>query len=248
MGAVSLSTAVVLTRRRQALWRGMRDAMGAPVLILLAGMVGFGAMGHSHGLDALWLVLCSLFMFALPGQLVLVEMLVSGASLLAIAFAVTLTSSRFITMVLTLFPQLPPRDRNRGLYLRVHLLAMTAWALSMRAFPHIAPRLRLSYFVGLGVPCCLVSLPGTLLGYFAAGWVPMALNLGLVFINPLFFLLTFADVKPRANQIAIIGGCCIGPLFYLLDADSSLLLTGLLVGTLAYLAERYWRNKPQANA
>jgi hypothetical protein len=51
-------------------------------------------------------------------------------------------------------------------------------------------------------------------------------TLGLVFINPLFFLLTFTDVKPWGNRIAIGLGCVLGPVFYVLDADSSLLATG----------------------
>jgi predicted branched-subunit amino acid permease len=99
------------------------------VLVLFAGMIGFGAMGQTHGFDAWMTGLTSLLMFALPGQVVLLEMLISGSSLLAIAFAVTLTSARFVTMVVTLFPQLHPQDRNRGLYAWVHLLAMTAWAV-----------------------------------------------------------------------------------------------------------------------
>lgn len=82
-------------------------------------------------------------------------------------------------MVVTLFPQLHRRDRNPLLYLWVHMLAMTAWAVSMREFPRMAPKYRLSYFVG--------------------------------------------------------------PVFYALDPDSSLLLTGLVAGTLAYAVERRWR-------
>jgi predicted branched-subunit amino acid permease len=178
--------------------------------------------------------------FALPGQVVMLEMLISGSSWLAIGFAVTLTSTRFVTMVVTLFPQLHRRDRNPLLYLWVHLLAMTAWAMSMREFPRMARHHRLSYFVGVALPCWLVSMPGTVLGYFVAGSVPTAVTLGLVFINPLFFLLTFTEVKPWGNRLAIVLGCVLGPLFFLLDADSSLLLTGLVAGTLAYGVDRRW--------
>ena len=81
------------SNRREAFWRGIRDALGAPVLVLFAGMVGFGAMGHSHGFNAWMTGLTSLLMFALPGQVVMLEMFISGASLLAIGFAVTLTST-----------------------------------------------------------------------------------------------------------------------------------------------------------
>jgi predicted branched-subunit amino acid permease len=226
--------------RRQAFWQGFRVALGAPVLVLFAGMVGFGAMGRTHQFDV-WLVgLTSLLMFALPGQVVMLEMIISGSSWLAIGSAVTLTSTRFVTMVVTLFPQLHRRDRNPLLYVWVHMLAMTAWAVSMRDFPRMAPKHRLSYFIGLALPCWLISPLGTVLGYYVAGWVPVAVTLGLVFINPLFFLLTFTDVKPWGNRIAIGLGCLMGPVFYAFDRDSSLLLTGLVAGTLAYVVERRW--------
>lgn len=226
--------------RREAFWHGIRDAMGAPVLVLFAGMVGFGAMGRSHGFDAWMTGLTSLLMFALPGQVVMLEMFISGSSLLAIGFAVTLTSTRFVTMVVTLFPQLHRRDRNPLLYLWVHMLAMTAWAVSMREFPRMRAQHRLNYFIGLALPCWLISPLGTVLGYYVAGWVPTPVTLALVFINPLFFLLTFTDVKPWGNRLAIGLGCLLGPVFFMLDADSSLLLTGLVGGTAAYLIDRRW--------
>lgn len=231
--------------RRQAFWQGIRDALGAPVLVLFAGMVGFGAMGRTHGFDAWMTGLTSLLMFALPGQVVMLEMFISGSSMLAIGFAVTLTSTRFVTMVVTLFPQLHRRDRNPLLYLWVHMLAMTAWAVSMREFPRMRAQHRLNYFIGLALPCWLISPLGTVFGYFVAGWVPTPVTLALVFINPLFFLLTFTDVKPWANRLAIGLGCLLGPLFFMLDADSSLLLTGLIGGTAAYWVDRRWlRPKP----
>lgn len=210
------------------------------MLVLFAGMVGFGAMGRTHGFDPWVTGLTSLLMFALPGQVVMLEMLISGSSWLAIGFAVTLTSTRFITMVVTLFPQLHRRDRNPFLYVWVHLLAMTSWALSMREFPHIARHHRLSYFIGIALPCWLISMPGTVLGYFVAGSVPAAVTLALVFINPLFFLLTFTEVKPWGNRLAIGLGCVLGPVFFLLDPDSSLLLTGLVAGSVAYGVDRRW--------
>lgn len=236
---------LVFANRRQAFWRGFLHALGAPAFVLFAGMVGFGAMGQTNGINAWFTGATSFFMFALPGQVVLLEMLISGSSLVAIAFAVTLTSTRFVTMVVTLFPQMHRRDRNSGLFVWVHLLAMTSWALSMRDFPRMSPRFRLAYFIGLGLPCWLIAMPGTVLGYVVAGWVPAYITLGLIFINPLFFLLTFTEVKPWANRLAILLGCLLGPAFYLWDANSSLLTTGLVAGTLAYAIDRLWiRGRP----
>ncbi len=227
-----------------AFWSGIRDAAGAPAMVLFAGMVGFGAMGKTNGFDVWFTTSTSFFMFALPGQVVLLEMAITGSSVFAIALAVTLTSTRFITMTVTLFPQFHQNDRNRSLYASVHLLAMTAWAISMREFHAIEVKHRLSYFVGLGLLCWLISIPGTVLGYYLAGMVPPAITLGLVFINPLFFLLTFTEVKPWINRIALLLGSIFGPIFFLLDRDTSLLTAGLVGGTLAYLIDRkFLRNK-----
>ena len=224
--------------RSEAFWAGMRDAAGAPAMVLVAGMVGFGAMGKTNGMDAWFTTATSFFMFALPGQVVLLEMAITGSSVVAIALAVTLTSSRFITMTVTLFPQFHEKDRNHGLYASVHLLAMTAWAISMREFQTIEAKHRLSYFIGLGLLCWVISIPGTILGYLLAGVVPPYITLGLVFINPLFFLLTFTEVKPWVNRIAIGLGFVLGPFFFLLDRDTSLLTTGLVGGTIAYVFDR----------
>ena len=236
--ALEGSAAQRFKNRSDAFWSGIRDAAGAPAMVLFAGMVGFGAMGKTNGVDAWFTGATSLLMFALPGQVVLLEMVITGSSIFAIILAVSLTSTRFITMTVTLFPQFHEKDRNHSLYASVHLLAMTAWAISMREFQTIEARHRSSSFIGLGLLCWIISIPGTILGYLLAGMVPPAVTLGLVFINPLFFLLTFTEVKPWINRIAIGLGFVFGPIFILLDRDSSLLTTGLVAGTIAYLVDR----------
>lgn len=232
-----------MSLNKEVVLRGAKDAFGAPAAVLFAGMVGFGAMGQANGLD-IWLTSAtSFFMFALPGQVVLIEMLVLGASGVAIAFAVTLTATRFFTMCLTLFPQFPEKQRSSFYYLLVHFMAMTSWAIAMKDFPKIEPDKRLSYFTGFALVCWGVSTPGTALGYLIAGQVPSYLSLGMVFINPLFFLLTFTEVKPRANRIAILLGAVIGPVSYLWFPNYSLLITGLVGGTIAYSVDLSLRKK-----
>jgi predicted branched-subunit amino acid permease len=235
-----------MSLNRDIVIKGAKDAFGAPAAILFAGMLGFGAMGQANGLDVWLTSATSFFMFALPGQVVLVEMLVLSASGVTIAVAVTLTATRFFTMCLTLFPQFPEKQRSSFYYLVVHFVAMTAWAVSMRDFPKMKPEDRLSYFTGFAFICWAVSTPATVLGYMVAGQVPSYINLGLVFINPLFFLLTFTEVKPRANRIAILLGGPIGLLSYLWFPDYSLLIAGLFGGTIAYLVDKHFRNRQHA--
>jgi predicted branched-subunit amino acid permease len=235
-----------MSLNRDIVIKGAKDAFGAPAAILFAGMLGFGAMGQANGLDIWVTSATSFFMFALPGQVVLVEMLVLSASGVTIAVAVSLTATRFFTMCLTLFPQFPEKQRSSFYYLVVHLVAMTAWAVSMRDFPKMKLEDRLSYFTGFAFVCWAVSTPATVLGYMLAGQVPSYINLGLVFINPLFFLLTFTEVKPRANRMAILLGGPIGLLSYLWFPDYSLLIAGLFGGTIAYMVDKHFRNRQHA--
>jgi predicted branched-subunit amino acid permease len=235
-----------MSLNRDIVIKGAKDAFGAPAAILFAGMLGFGAMGQANGLDIWVTSATSFFMFALPGQVVLVEMLVLSASGVTIAVAVSLTATRFFTMCLTLFPQFPEKQRSSFYYLVVHFVAMTAWAVSMRDFPKMKPEDRLSYFTGFAFVCWAVSTPATVLGYMLAGQVPSYINLGLVFINPLFFLLTFTEVKPRANRMAILLGGPIGLLSYLWFPNYSLLIAGLFGGTIAYMVDKHFRNRQHA--
>jgi predicted branched-subunit amino acid permease len=226
--------------RKDAFWSGIRDGRGAPAMVLFAGMVGFGAMGRTNGFDIWFTTATSFLMFALPGQIVMLEMILLGASSLTIALATSLTATRFVSMTATLFPLLHEQDRNKALYAKVHLLAMTAWAISLKEFQTIEPQHRLSYFTGLGILCWLISVPGTFIGFLIAGSVPMPITLGLIFINPLFFLLTFAEIRVTGYRLAILLGSIAGPIFYLIDRDTSLLTAGLIGGTLAYWIDRKW--------
>ena len=236
------------TSQKEAFWGGVHEAMGAPAVVLFAGMIGFGAMGRTNGLDLWFTGFCSTFMFALPGQVVLLDMIITHSSTLAIALAVSFSSARFVTMTLTLFPQFSERDKSTGAFGAVHLVAMTAWAVSMREFPKIDAEYRRSYFVGLGIFCWMLALPGTAAGYFLAGTVSKSMTVGLIFINPLFFVLTFVDIKAMASKLAVAFGCLLGPIFYIIDADSSLLTSGVIGGTAAYWIDRTLIRKPKEAA
>ena len=61
--------------RPDAFWSGVRDGRGAPAMVLFAGMVGFGAMGRTNGFDLWFTTATSFLMFALPGQIVMLEMI-----------------------------------------------------------------------------------------------------------------------------------------------------------------------------
>jgi len=52
--------------------------------------------------------------------------------------------------------------------------------------------------------------------------------------------LTFTEIKISGYRLAILLGCIVVPIFYLIDRDTSLLTAGLVGGTLAYWIDRKW--------
>lgn len=233
-----------MASNRDAFRFGVRDAFGVPAAVLFAGMIGFGALGRASGLSLEITTATSVFMYALPGQVVFVEMIALGASGLAIALATMLTAARFLPMTLTLVPQIPREDRKSSIYGAAHLISMTSWAMMMREFTHITPARRMAYFAGFGLVCWSTSLPGTVLGYVMAGHVPTPVKVALIMLNPLFFLLSFTDVKALASRLALLVGGLLGPIVYAYSPGWSIVICGLIGGTLAFFLEdkiRRWK-------
>lgn len=229
--------------RRDAFFAGCRDALGVPAAVLLAGMIGFGALGHASGLSLGVTTATSIFMYALPGQVVFVEMLALGASGAAIAIAAALTAARFLPMTLTLIPQFDPADRKPSLYGTVHFISMTSWAVMMREFSKIPVELRATYFTGFGLLCWASGIPGTAIGYLIAAHVPTPITIGLVMLNPLFFLLSFAEVKAQAYRLALLLGAISGPIVYSWSPSWSILICGLVGGSAAFVIDGSLRRR-----
>ena len=243
---VTLPVGSSVKSRKQAIEMGLRWAFDAPIWVLFAGMLGIGALGKSHGFTDVYMVATSFFVFAQPGQIVLMDMLVTGAAAVPISLAVGLTSARFFAMGVSLFPMLHNRHRTWHIVPASHMLSMTTWALCVRAFDGMPKRFRWYFYLGVCVPCFLIALPGTWLGFHLAGRVPEAITLTLVMLNPLFFVMTFANVSLPINRWASVFGAVLMPFFNVFDAGTSLLLTALVGGTLAYSWQR-WRDTRQAS-
>lgn len=233
---------------REAAVAGIRMGLGVPVLVLAGAYVGFGSLCRESGFS-LWLGLTSTATnWALPGQLALVELYSAGASLLAILAAVAMTNARLLPMAVTLLPLLrrPQTPRWRH-YVYAHFVAMTGWAILMQRGPQMSIPQRLPFYLGLTLTFFTVTFAATAAGFFLAELLPQAVALGLVFINPLYFMLLFvADLRRRARALALGCGAVAGPLIHPLSPDWGLLLSGLIGGTIAFYANRLLPVSPSA--
>jgi predicted branched-subunit amino acid permease len=234
-------------RPRAAFRRGLREAVGAPTLVLFASYLGFGALVRETDLSVLHGLFSTATGWALPGQVILVELYAAGAPLLAIAAAVALTNARLLPMTVALMPLLRHGMWPRWLYyVAAHWVAVTGWAQALKVCPHQPERERLPYFLGFSATLWGATLAATAGGFWLAGSVPPLVSLGLVFLNPLYFMLVFAgDVPTRLRLYSLLLGAVAGPAFHLLDPDYGLLLAGLVAGTAAFLLGGGYR-RPRA--
>lgn len=223
---------------------GARGAFGVPLLVLGSSFVGFGALVKETGLELWHGLVSTATTWALPGQIVMIELYALGAPLLVILTAVTLTSVRLLPMTLALLPIIRSAERPRWQYYYVaHFIAVTGWSVAMRECPKMPREARLPYFAGFTAVFCTVCMVTTSAGFFLAGMVPLFVTLGLVFLNPIYFMLVFAaDVRHPPRVFALFFGAIIGPPLHIVSPDWGLLATGLIAGSagfgLAQIRER----------
>lgn len=220
---------------------GVRDAAGVPAAVLTASYVGFGAFANASGFSLSLMLASTAAIWALPGQLILVEMTHLDATGLAIVLAVWLSAARFLPMTIALWPLLRDRAHTTATqYAAAHLISMTSWAAAMSRCPDLPVAQRLPYFAGFALTCWRLSIAAGAVGYSAADWLPLLLRLGLVFLTPVYFLLILIGaVRTRMGRIALACGAIGGPLAHLVVPQWSVLVAGLVGGTAAYLIHRH---------
>lgn len=224
--------------------RGMRAgftaALGAPVIVLGASYVGFGSLIRQLGLGLEVGLLSTLTAWALPGQVAAIELHVLGATLPSIFLAAALANARLLPMAVTLTPVVHVAGRPRWrLYAAAHLVAITAWALTMMRAPSLPRAQRLGFFVGCGGTLWLASLAGTMVGFAITDDLPQDLAIALVFVNPIYFLLLFFVPPAGRSRWAALGfGLVLGPALQALSPGWGLLAAGILGGSLAFLVTR----------
>jgi predicted branched-subunit amino acid permease len=225
---------------RQAYLRGFVVAGTAPGLSLFASSLGYGALARDLGFTWGHAVYLSATLYALPAQVLLIDQLARGATLAAIAFAVTLSAIRLLPMTVAMTPYLGERRTLRPIhFLAVHCIAVTLWIEGSRRLPQLPQRLRLAHLIGLGTGTILCTIAGTLIGFFAAGSLPPALAAALLFVTPIYFLLSMMlTARGASDWMAIAGGAILGPCLYIMAPGPDLVLTGLIGGTLAWALGR----------
>jgi predicted branched-subunit amino acid permease len=224
----------------------MANILSVPALILFTSMMGFGALARDSGMTLGEASLATALIWALPSQVILANSAALGTGLAATALAVALSAVRLLPMTVALMPVLRDRGTARWqLYLASHFVAVTGWVFAMRWLPEIPRRARLPFFLGFVLALLASGVLATVTAYFLAGSLPRLFAAGLVFVTPLYFLMSlFGAARIRADKLALLLGLVVWAPLERLAPSYGLVLTGLIAGSAAFLVHRLGRQQP----
>jgi len=220
-------------------FQGLRSLKGSksPAIPLAACFVALGALLKDAGFNIQQSAASSFFTYALPGQLVMAESLLVGASVVNIFIAVWLVNFRLYPMTVSLFPLLVHKSQPKWkYYLSSHFLAVSSWLIAKESYRKINKKHRIDFWIGIGIGTWSTAILMTIVGYLSAEYLNKDMLIGLAIVNPVyFFCMMIGAMKNLSISIAVILGTILGPLIYLYSTEWSLLFAGLIAGTIAFI-------------
>ncbi len=216
--------------------RGARMAISIPGLILWTAHVGFAGLAQEAGLNVFQAVFMVAAIWALPAMVVMLGAILSGAGLLAVAFAVALSSIRLTPMVVALVPEIRgSRTRRLTLYLLAHFVAVTSWVVAMQTVRDVPRDMRTSYYGGLGLTLVVSNMAVVAVVFAVLDSLPPLVAAALFLLTPMYFLTSlWGSAREGATHVAMVLGLVLGPAMHLLLPGFDLLAAGALGGVLAY--------------
>jgi len=209
----------------------------SPAIALGCCFIAIGALLKNLGFNIQESVFSTMLTYALPGSLVMAESLLVGASLLNIFLAVWFVNARLYPMAVSLFPLMMHESQPKWkYYFSCHFIAVSAWLIMKSNYKSIPKEKRIDYWIGIGTATWSIAVIGTFIGFFSSEYLNKDLMMGLAILNPIYFLCMMVGASKTIQvSLSVILGLVLGPIFYFLTPEWSILLGGLTGGTIAYL-------------
>jgi len=202
-------------------------------------MFAFGTFLAASNFNIYHSFLSTFLAFALPGQYVMAETLISGGNLLNVFFAVFLTNARLFPMTMHLMPIIRNKSIPKWKYFLIsHFIAVTAWINMISKYKTLKVENRYYYFLGLGGFLWIVSLISTLLGFICSKYISYNLLLAMVFFNPLYFLImTIKNIQNFYVLYVCIISSILSPILYYASKDWGIIIAGLTSGIIVFIVK-----------
>ena len=164
------------------------------------------------------------------------ESFIIGASLINIFLAVWLVNARLYPMTVSLMPLLKEaRQPKWKYYLSCHFIAVSAWLIMKSKYRNIEKKYRIDFWMGIGTGTWLTAIVSTIIGFLASDYLNKNMMIGLAIVNPVYFTcMMVGAMKSLQISLSIILGAILGPTFFFISPEWSILYGGVVAGTIAY--------------
>ena len=208
----------------------------SPAIALGCCFIAIGALLKDLGFNIQESVFSTMLTYALPGSLVMAESLLIGSSLLNIFLAVWFVNARLYPMAVSLFPLMMHKNQPKWkYYFSCHFIAVSAWLIMKSNYEKIEKEHRIDFWIGIGSATWSVAVLGTILGFYFSGYMNKEMMIGLAVVNPIYFMcMMVGSSKTLEITLSVVLGVTLGPIFYFFSPEWSLLLSGVIGGTIAY--------------
>ena len=212
-------------------------AHDSPAIALGCCFIAIGALLRNLGFNIQESIFSTMLTYALPGSLVMAESLLVGASLLNIFLAVWFVNARLYPMAVSLFPLMMHKDQPKWkYYFSCHFIAVSAWLIMKSNYKTIPKKQRIDYWIGIGSATWSVAVLGTFIGFYFSEYLNKDMMMGLAILNPIYFLCMMVGASKTIQiTLSVLLGAILGPIFYFISPEWSILLGGIVGGTSAYL-------------
>ena len=224
--------------KKELFFKGYKSILkpDSPAIALGCCFIAIGALLKNIGFNIQESILSTMLIYALPGSLVMAESILIGASLLSIFFAVWFVNARLYPMAVSLFPLMMDKSQPKWkYYLSCHFIAVSAWLIMKSSYEKIEKKDRVDFWIGIGSATWTVAVLSTIIGFYLSDYLNKDMLMGLAILNPIYFTcMMVGAMKTIQINLSVIFGAILGPIFYFFSPEWSILLGGLVAGSVAY--------------
>jgi predicted branched-subunit amino acid permease len=224
--------------KKELFFKGYKSILkpDSPAIALGCCFIAIGALLKNIGFNIQESIFSTMIIYALPGSLVMAESILIGASLLSIFIAVWFVNARLYPMAVSLFPLMMDESQPKWkYYLSCHFIAVSAWLIMKSNYETIEKKDRVDFWIGIGSATWSVAVLATIIGFYLSDYLNKDMLMGLAILNPIYFTcMMVGAMKNIQVSLSVILGSILGPVFYFFSPEWSILLGGLIAGTVAY--------------
>ena len=224
--------------KKELFFKGYKSILkpDSPAIALGCCFIAIGALLKNIGFNIQESIFSTMIIYALPGSLVMAESILIGASLLSIFIAVWFVNARLYPMAVSLFPLMMDESQPKWkYYLSCHFIAVSAWLIMKSNYETIEKKDRVDFWIGIGSATWSVAVLATIIGFYLSDYLNKDMLMGLAILNPIYFTcMMVGAMKTVQVSLSVILGSILGPVFYFFSPEWSILLGGLVAGTVAY--------------